>query len=309
MTKQSSRWILYSITAALFWGVWGVIAKLISDSINPFTNHFLFTAGMLLTLPFVIKKCIHTKPDKKGIVWGLVAGVLAIAGNVAVYKSFSTGGLAAIVIPVTNLYPLITIIIAISFFKERLNYINAIGIALAVPAVVILSGETLLFDDPAAFFKQFTLETWLLYAFVALFFWGVFSAAQKVTTNYVSVEWSYLTFIVSSFVITLGFLLAGYVDFNFSGKTFSLGTLAGMLNGLGVLASFAAYGAEGKASKVTTIAGSLQPVFTIVLAYLFLSETLTWIEGIGIGLAVIAALALSYEKPKQVLATTVLTAS
>ncbi|MEJ7766648.1 MAG: hypothetical protein WKF89_02470 [Chitinophagaceae bacterium] len=65
--KQSSRWIFYSIAAALFWGVWGVIAKLISVSINPFTNHLLFTAGMLLTLPFVIIKCINSKPDKKGI--------------------------------------------------------------------------------------------------------------------------------------------------------------------------------------------------------------------------------------------------
>ncbi|MEJ7766649.1 MAG: EamA family transporter [Chitinophagaceae bacterium] len=223
------------------------------------------------------------------------------------YKSFSTGGLAAIVIPVTNLYPLITIIIALALFKEKLNRINAIGIFLALPAVIILSGETLVFDDPAAFFRQFTLEAWLMYAFVALFFWGVFSAAQKVTTNYISVEWSYLAFIISSSAITLGFLLAGCIDFNFSGKTFSLGTLAGMLNGLGVLASFAAYGAEGKASKVTTIAGSLQPVFTIVLAYLFLSEILTLTEGAGILLAVIAALALSYEKPKTLSNATVIT--
>ncbi|MBO0949150.1 hypothetical protein [Fibrella forsythiae] len=48
-----------------------------------------------------------------------------------------------------------------------------------------------------------------------------------------------------------------------------------MLNGLGVLASFAAYSAEGKASKVTIIAGALQPVFTIVLTIIFLHESLS----------------------------------
>jgi uncharacterized membrane protein len=81
-------------------------------------------------------------------------------------------------------------------------------------------------------------------------------------------------------------------------NTFLLGSLAGMLNGLGVLCSFAAYKAEGKASQVTTIAGAIQPVFTIILAILFLSESIKYLELIGIALAIVAALALSYEKKK-----------
>jgi len=178
MNQKQNGWILYSIAAAFFWGVWGVIAKLISDDISPFANHFLFTVGMLLTLPFVIKKCVAVKPDMKGIIWGLLAGLLAVAGNIAVYKSFSTGGMAAIVIPVTNLYPMITIVIAISFLKEKLNWINVIGILLAIPAVIILSGESLLFDNPAAFFEKFTLNSWLIFAIVALFS-GVFLVQRK----------------------------------------------------------------------------------------------------------------------------------
>ncbi|MGY4384269.1 putative membrane protein [Pedobacter sp. UYP24] len=296
MKFKQNAWIYYSITAALFWGIWGVVAKLISDNVNPFTNHFLFTIGMLFTLPFVLKKVWGVKPDVKGIIWGLIAGLLAIAGNIAVYKAFSSGGLAAIVIPVTNLYPLVTIFVAILFMKEKINIVNVIGILLAIPAVVMLSGEMLLFKDPGAFFKTIGFNTWLIYSMLALVFWGLFSAAQKVTTNYVSAEWSYISFIVSSTVLTILFFISGNVQLNFSGKTLALGTIAGMLNGLGVLASFAAYSAKGKASKVTTIAGSLQPVFTIVLAIIFLSESLNLIESIGIVLAIAAALTLSYEK-------------
>jgi uncharacterized membrane protein len=69
-----------------------------------------------------------------------------------------------------------------------------------------------------------------------------------------------------------------------------------MLNGLGVLASFAAYRAEGKASLVTTIAGALQPVFTIILAIVFLGESLSLLEITGIVLAISGALSLSYER-------------
>ena len=298
-TSTNRLWIVYAVAAALFWGIWGVIAKLIADDISSYTNHVLFTIGMLFTLLLVIGKISKTKPDKKGIAWGMIAGVLAVTGNIAVYKAFSSGGLAAIVIPVTNLYPLVTIVIALLVFKEKLNWLNAIGILLAIPAVLMLSGESLLFDDPAAFFSKLGLNSWLVYSFVALFFWGVFSAAQKITTNYISAEWSYTSFIISSVVISLIFSGAGLASFHFSPKTFFLGCLAGMLNGLGVLASFAAYKAEGKASQVTTIAGALQPVFTIVLAILFLNEHLSVIEFLGILLAISGALTLSYEKPKK----------
>lgn len=303
MTNKPAPWILYSVAAAFFWGTWGVVAKLISDQVSPFTNHLLFSVGMLLTLPLVIRKLRTTQPNRKGILWGLVAGVLAVIGNVAVYQAFTSGGLAAIVIPVTNLYPLVTIAIALLVFKEKLNWINGIGILLAIPAVVMLSGESLLFDNPGAFFRSIGLNSgadrrWLLYSLIALFFWGVFSAAQKETTNFISAEWSYVSFIVSSVFIALAFVVFGLADFNMSSKTVLLGSLAGMLNGLGVLASFAAYSAEGKASKVTTIAGALQPVFTIVLAILFLSESLSLLESLGIALAIIGALTLSYEKEK-----------
>jgi drug/metabolite transporter (DMT)-like permease len=298
MKIKPEAWILYSIAAAFFWGTWGVVAKLISDQVNPFTNHVLFSIGMLLTLPLVVKKIRNDRPNRKGILWGLVAGMLAVTGNVAVYKAFSAGGLAAIVIPVTNLYPLVTIVIALLVFKEKLNWINAIGILLAIPAVVMLSGESLLFDNPAAFFNRIGLNSWLVYSLVALFFWGVFSAAQKETTNSISAQWSYVSFIVSSVVIAFVFIVFGWADFAMSAQTLVLGSVAGMLNGLGVLASFAAYSAEGKASKVTTIAGALQPVFTIVLAIIFLSESISLIESLGIVLAIIGALTLSYETEK-----------
>ncbi|PSR54025.1 hypothetical protein AHMF7605_11080 [Adhaeribacter arboris] len=291
-------WLVFAILAALCWGVWGVLAKFISSDITPFTNHFLFSIGMLFTLPFIIRKCKVKEISTKGIIWGIVAGVLAVVGNVAVFQSFSTGGQAAVVIPVTNLYPLITIVIALLVFKEKMHWLNAIGIVIIVPAIIMLSGQSQILDNPGLFWQELGLKVWLLYAFIALLFWGFFSAAQKVTTNYISAEWSYLSFILSSALMAGGFIVFGLVEFNFSRQTLWVGTLAGMLNGLGVLASFAAYRAEGKASQVTTIAGALQPVFTIILAILLLGEKLASIELIGICLAIFGSLFLSVEKKK-----------
>jgi uncharacterized membrane protein len=298
---NKNSWFLYAVAAGLLWGIWGVVAKLISEEVNPFMNHLLFTVGMLFTLPFVLVKCKRASFSGKGIVWGFIAGCFAIAGNIAVFYAFTNGGQASIVIPVTNLYPLITIVIAVVAFKEKLNSVNIIGILFSIPAILLLSGETLLFTNPSAFFKGIGLNTWFLFSIGAIFCWGIFSAAQKITTNHISAEWSYASFVATSVIITIVFLLAGKIQFNASSKTVSLGALAGMVNGLGVLASFSAYRAEGKAAAVTTIAGALQPVFTIVLALLFLKENLSGIELLGIVLAITGALFLSFEKKKTII--------
>ncbi len=296
---KERTWLIYAVAAALCWGIWGILAKFISSDISPYLNHMMFTAGMLLTLPVVIAHCRRSELNRKGIIWGLVAGVLAVTGNVAVYQSFGTGGLAAVVIPVTNLYPLVTILIAVLVLKEKMHWLNGIGIMIVIPAIIILSGQTQILHDPAGFFREMGLNVWLLFALVALVFWGLFSAAQKVTTNHISAEWSYVSFIGSSVLITLGFLAFGLIEFSFSTRTFAIGSLAGMLNGLGVLAAFAAYRNEGKASLVTTIAGALQPVFTIFLAIAFLGEKLTTLELSGISLAILASLFLSVERKEK----------
>ena len=293
-----NRWILYAVLAGLCWGIWGVLTKFISSEITPYSNHLLFTLGMLLTLPFILKKSKDQEVTGRGLTWGILAGVLAAIGNIAAYKAFASGGQAAIVIPVTNLYPLVTIVIALIVFKEKLNRINVIGIFITVPALVLLSGETLLIEDPRAFIEKIGMDLWLLYSFIAILFWGVFSITQKITTNHISAEWAYISFIIASFGLCIIFSLSGWAEIHFDGNTILIGTMAGLLNGLGVLASFAAYHSEGKASTVTTIAGTMQPVFTILLAIIFLKESLDGMEMLGIVLAIIGSSALSFEKSK-----------
>jgi drug/metabolite transporter (DMT)-like permease len=280
-------------------GCLGNIGKVCFSRHQPFHQSYPIYPWDVFTIPFIIKKCKKSTFNLKGIIWGFVAGALAVIGNVAVYQSFGSGGLAAVVIPVTNLYPLVTIVIALLVFKEKMHWMNGIGILIVVPAIIMLSGQSEIFDDPSLFFSNLGLNTWLIFALIALLFWGLFSAAQKVSTNYISAEWSYLSFIGSSILISLIFIAFGYVDFGFNNQTLVVGSLAGMLNGLGVLSSFVAYGSEGKASKVTTIAGALQPVFTIALAILILGERLSMIETIGISLSILGSFFLSVEKEKE----------
>lgn len=299
MKMDNRKWLAYAVTAGLCWGVWGTLAKFISEDVSPYMNHIVFTIGMLFTLPLAARKCRRNQLNRKGVLWGFIAGFFAISGNIAIYYAFTSGGEASIVVPLTNLYPMVTIIIAFLFLKEKLNILNVAGLFMALPAIVLLSGYYSMLTDPVDFFKTIELENWLWFSLISFFCWGIFSVSQKITTNNLTTEWAYIIFIVTSVLFSIGFLIAGKADLALSARSASLGSLAGMLNGLGVLASFAAYRAEGKASAVTTIAGALQPVFTIILAIVFLHEQFSNAEGIGILLAIMGALLLSYEKTNK----------
>jgi len=296
---KEKRWLFFTILAAICWGVWGVLSKFISDDVSPFTNQILFTIGMLSTIPFIFKRCNVKDFNYKGFILGFCAGILAILGNVFVFQSFGSGGLAAVVIPFTNLYPMVTIIIALLIFKEKLNWLNGIGVLIVIPAIILLSGQILIFKDPLVFFSNLKLKAWLIFALIAMLMFGLFSASQKITAKHISSEWSYISFIGSSVFVSVIFIMLGMADLSFSKQNFWVGSMAGMLDGLGVLFIYSAYHVKGKASQVSTIAATLQQVFTIVMAILFLKEKLGSIELIGIVLAILGASFLTLEGNKK----------
>jgi uncharacterized membrane protein len=62
-----------------------------------------------------------------------------------------------------------------------------------------------------------------------------------------------------------------------------------------------AYRAKGKASRVSSIAGTLQQLFTIVFAVIILNERLDLASCFGIVLAILGAFLLSFDQKEKVL--------
>ena len=290
-------WLLYAITAAVCWGIWGVLSKGPSRELSGWMTQMLFTFALV---PSVIVAClsknVRTGTNKpRGLFWGFVSGLIAAAGNIAFYLALEKGADTAIAIPLTSVYPLITIFIAWFWFKERLNRVQALGIAVAVAAIMLLSGEAKNLGHPLELLRRISLTPWMLYSFAAMVCWGVFSATQKVSTNHVSAELSYLAWCAAFIPIALWILATKPLKWDMSPAMLGSGLAAGALNGFGVIAAFAAYRYEGKAAIVTPLAAAVQPLVTVVLALLFLGERVGPLEACGIALAILAALALSRE--------------
>jgi drug/metabolite transporter (DMT)-like permease len=291
---KQRMWLVFAVFAAILWGLWGVVSKINSESSSPFMNHILFTLGMVITVPFVIKNTKKVAFNTKGFLWGMVSGVFAVAGNLAIYFAFEKGAKAAVAIPVTGLYPLVTIVLAHFMFNEKINWVQLVGVIIAIPAIIMLSGETAIFSDTTIFLANINYSGWFVLCLVALCCWGIFSALQKKASNFIPANWCYISFITASIIVSIFFIGNEFLDNSLTNKALALGLLAGVLNGLGVLLSFSAYRANGNAGAVTIIIGVVQPIFTILPAVLILNEKLNMFMAIGIILAIVGSVFLNF---------------
>lgn len=142
---------------------------------------------------------------------------------------------------------------------------------------------------------MFSFSGWLLFATIALVFWGVTGVTQKLSTNRISSELSFLWFAYAMIAISLVLVLTVPMHWRVSLPVLLLAIAGGTLNGLGALTSFAALESGGQASVVISLI-SLYPLLTVLTAVLFLHEHLTHLQIAGIVLAMAAAVLLSLEK-------------
>lgn len=136
--------------------------------------------------------------------------------------------------------------------------------------------------------------SWMFYAAVAMLFWGITGVTQKLATNRISSELSFLWFAYAMIAISAVLALSVTLQWHLNTRTMFLAVIGGSLNGLGALTSFKALESGGKASIVISLI-SLYPLLTIAYAVSLLHEKLTVGQAVGIVIAIIAAILLSIE--------------
>src|SRR5580704_11319717 len=179
----------FSVLAILAYGVWGAISSLASQNVSPLTLQMVSTIGLFpVTLVLIFSKNIHVGVNRtRGILLAVLTGMIGGSGNLTLYQALRLGGEASVVFPLTGMYPLVTLILARLLLKEKINRTQAAGVALAMIAIY-------LFSVPQVS-RGFTgwrdlLSTWMVYALLTLFLFGLSCITQKFTTRYISDELS-----------------------------------------------------------------------------------------------------------------------
>ena len=138
------------------------------------------------------------------------------------------------------------------------------------------------------------MHIWLGFAILALVLWGITGVTQKLSTNRISSERSFLWFCVAMTALSGVVLVVAHPHWGMGSAILLCSVAGGVLNGLGAWTSFRALESGGKASIVISLI-SLYPLLTVILAVLLLGERLTWAQTAGAVLAIAAAILLSLE--------------
>ena len=136
------RWLFFSLVTILVWGAWGAVSKVASEGVDADTNQVFFTFGLLPLIAIVWRsprKAGGRTGRRIGIGWAFLTGILGGTGNIAFFHALAMGGKASIISPVTALFPLVTVILAVTFLRERVSTAQRMGLALAMIAIYLLS--------------------------------------------------------------------------------------------------------------------------------------------------------------------------
>lgn len=133
------NWLILSIIALVLWGIWGFFAKLASNYLNWKQVYVIvgFTA-FLVYLSFYFWFRPEIKIGQQGFIYALLTGIFGPLGGIAFYSAISQGKIS-LILPLTALYPIITIILAFLILQERITLLQGLGIIFAITSLVLLS--------------------------------------------------------------------------------------------------------------------------------------------------------------------------
>lgn len=135
------NWLTLSLIAMMCWGVWSLLTKVAFDHFNWY--QVLITTSLVSILTSLLLY-FHFRPafniHSPGFFYAVFAGVASSIAVVAFYMALSRGK-ATIIVPLTALYPVVTIILSRLFLHERTTLLQSLGIALAIIAILLISME------------------------------------------------------------------------------------------------------------------------------------------------------------------------
>ncbi|MGQ0657536.1 MAG: EamA family transporter [Chromatiales bacterium] len=133
--------LLFSIATLICWGLWGFLGKLGSRSISPGHLLLLTYTGIVIVYPVVLALYARgfgmnwSAPD---YYYALASGLVCGLGFPLFYLALSSGEVSRVVV-ITALYPVVTVLLALSLLHEPMTLKSGIGTVLSIVGILLLS--------------------------------------------------------------------------------------------------------------------------------------------------------------------------
>lgn len=137
-----SKTVLYAVPPIVLWGLSGFLQK-VSTNHLPAEGAALIYLGAFVPVGVAMGLSEPWPAVMTSRTWWLVlaVGFFLAFGNYAILAAFARGGKAAVITPLSSLYPLISVPVAVIFLHEKLGEREVTGILLAILSVAAFSIE------------------------------------------------------------------------------------------------------------------------------------------------------------------------
>lgn len=136
---MDEKWLSWSLLALLSWGCWGLFPKLATNYITPRSAIMWECLGAAVAA-LVAVGLLGGRPEvnAKGIAFGMLTGVFALAGA-WFYVNAAARGRISVIVTITALYPVVTVLLAWIVLREPIGFRQVLATLLAVTALLLLA--------------------------------------------------------------------------------------------------------------------------------------------------------------------------
>ncbi len=294
------RWMVMTALSTFLFGVNAAFIEVPEKFVHPpfptTLGYIVWSLTMALCAGFVLSRVNwKVETSRRALLYGAGVGLSGAGGQILCFAALRDGP-AYIIIPIASLYPMVTVILAILYLRERLSRVAATGVVCAIVAIVLLSA-----GEPDA--SPVHGWKWLLFCVLTLLLWGVQALLIKVSAGSLSEESLFFYMTCAAVLLApCALLMTDFSQrFNWGLKGPWLTALIQLPNAVAALLQIYAY-REGKVAIVAPII-ALYPLVTIVLS-LFIYHRLPDLEtclGMILALAAIYLIArVEAAKPEDV---------
>ncbi len=138
------NWFLLTMVSLAFFGLTGITQKVSTNNISfEMSFNYFAIADTAVSLLVIAFEPLSWRALEPGLfVLAALGGLLNGLGALTSFAALEKGGKASVVIPIINLFPIVTVIGAWLFMREALTGRQIWGLALAFGSVVLPSRET-----------------------------------------------------------------------------------------------------------------------------------------------------------------------
>jgi transporter family protein len=135
-------WIVLALLPIALWGMTGFLQKLSTNDISGERSTLWFLVVFIpAAVIILIIQPLPASLSAKLWLWAIVMGFFFALGNLAILLAFARDGKAAVITPISGLYPIVSIPLAVLALGEKISVLQAVGIFLALASVVALSWQ------------------------------------------------------------------------------------------------------------------------------------------------------------------------